>query len=244
MKTVFLLLLLSLSVCTLQAQVKPKSAKLDDRAIVMDESGNVYPYAIWKKLLETEQYAIRIVSRNEGETPEFQLYKIPQEQIDAKKRRLSALATTMPKPRSSDAFKEGDKFRFEKMKDLTGKKFDFKVDTNSVVVINFWFINCPPCKKEIPELNGLVEKYKGKPVKFMAIALDGETDLQQFIKTLPFNYDIIPDGRYFAQKYGVKSFPTHVIIGKDGLIKFSTTGLAVNTIYWVDKIIGEQLPSI
>lgn len=148
----------------------------------------------------------------------------------------------MPRPRASDNFREGERFRFEKMKDIDGVKFDFKADTGKVVVFNFWFINCPPCKKEIPELNELVEKYKqNKDVVFIAIALDDTYALKDFLRAMPFKYNIVGDGRYYAQKYGVKSFPTHVIVGKDGLIRFSTVGLASNTIHWVDKTIKEAL---
>jgi thiol-disulfide isomerase/thioredoxin len=110
------------------------------------------------------------------------------------------------------------------------------------VVINFWFINCPPCKQEIPELNELVAKYKdNKDVVFLAIALDDAYDLRNFLKTMPFNYNVVGGGRYYSEKYGVKSYPTHVIIGKDGLIKFSTLGLAANTVYWIEKTIKEQV---
>ena len=74
-----------------------------------------------------------------------------------------------------------------------------------------------------------------------AIALDQEYELNNFQKIMPFDYNIVADGRYFSDKHGVKGYPTHVIIGKDGLIKFSTVGLAPNTLHWIEKTIEEQL---
>lgn len=241
MKKLTLLLVLWLAIGFTHAQTTTtKSIKLDSKSIVKDAEGGIYPYGIWQKLVQTGAYGVKPVSG--AESNEFLLYRLTEEEIAARKKKRAELVSTMPRPRASDNFREGEKFRFEKMKDIDGVKFDFKADTGKVVVFNFWFINCPPCKQEIPELNELVEKYKqNKDVVFIAIALDDHYALKDFLRGMPFNYNIVGDGRYYAQKYGVKSFPTHVIVGKDGLIKFSTVGLASNTIHWVDKTIKEAL---
>lgn len=241
MKKITLLLVLWLAVGFTYAQTtSTKSIKLDEKSIVKDAEGSIYPFAIWKKLIETGEYNVKSISGVEDN--EFLLYRLTEEEIAVRKKKRAELVSTMPRPRASDNFREGERFRFEKMKDIDGVKFDFKADTGKVVVFNFWFINCPPCKKEIPELNELVEKYKqNKDVVFIAIALDDTYALKDFLRAMPFKYNIVGDGRYYAQKYGVKSFPTHVIVGKDGLIRFSTVGLASNTIHWVDKTIKEAL---
>lgn len=241
MKKIMLLLALCLTINLTYAQTTTtKSIKLDDKSIVKDTEGSIYPYVIWQKLMQTGQYGVKPVSG--AESNEFLLYKLTEEEIALRKKRRAELVSTMPRPRASDNFREGEKFRFEKMKDIDGMKHDFKADTGKVVVFNFWFINCPPCKQEIPELNELVEKYKqNKEVVFIAIALDDNYALKDFLRTMPFKYNVVGDGRYYAEKYGVKSYPTHVIVGKDGLIKFSTVGLATNTIHWVDKTIKEAL---
>ncbi len=236
-------MLLCLSVNILLAQTTTtRSIKLGENSIVKDENGGIYPYGIWKKLLENGDYAIKPNGELNADNPEFLIYLLTNEQKAANKKRREEMAATLPKPRSSEVFKDGEKFRFDKMKDLNGLKYDFNKDTGKVVVFNFWFINCPPCKKEIPELNELVAKYKeSKDVVFIAIALDDTYALKNFLKLSPFDYGVIPDGRFYAEKHGVKSYPTHVVVGKDGLVKFSTIGLASNTVYWVEKTIKEQL---
>ncbi|SOD14269.1 Thiol-disulfide isomerase or thioredoxin [Pedobacter xixiisoli] len=236
-------LLLCLGMNILLAQtVTTKSVKLDQNSIVRDEKGNIYPYAVWKKLTDNGDYGIRVNGNLSSDNPEFIVYALTEEQKATIKIKKEERAATLPKPRTSEVFKDGEKFRFDKMKDLNGVKYDFKKDTGKVVVFNFWFINCPPCKKEIPELNELVAKYKeNKDIVFIAIALDDAYALTSFLKSIPFNYGIIPDGRFYADKHGVKAYPTHVVVGKDGLVKFSTIGLASNTVYWVEKTIKEQL---
>ena len=242
MKKITLLILLCLIVNLFNAQGQSRSFKLDANSVVKDADGSTYPYVIWQKLLQTGEYAIKPGGDLKAEKVEFLIYRMTEEEKEAKKKRKLETAASMSKPRVSEAFREGDKFRFDKMKDLNGLKYDFKKDTGKVVVFNFWFINCPPCKQEIPELNELVAKYKeNKDVVFIAIALDDEYALKNFLKLMPFNYNIVGDGRFYSDKHGVKSYPTHVVVGKDGLIKFSTIGLASNTVYWVEKTIKEQL---
>lgn len=215
--------------------------KLDENTIVKDSSGTVLPYAIWQKLMQTGEYNIRKPQGSE----EFVAYKMnAAEKIRADERKRTAMLN-MPKPRQAASLKEGEKFKGEKFTDINGNKFDLKTSIDKIYVINFWFINCPPCKQEIPELNKVVEKYKGnKEVVFIGIALDSKTELKDFLKTTSFNYSIVDDGKYYAQKYEIDGYPTHLIVGKDGLIKFSTIGLAGNTVFWIEKTIAEQLKGI
>ncbi|RZL45754.1 MAG: TlpA family protein disulfide reductase, partial [Pedobacter sp.] len=202
--------------------------------IVKDGSGTVLPYAIWQKLMQTGEYNLRKV---EG-TNEFVAYQMNESEKARAAARKKVQMEAMPKPSVSSSFKEGEKFKGDRITDINGNKYDLKTLSNKIYVLNFWFINCPPCRQEIPELNKLVEKYKeNKDVVFLAISLDEKYDLKQFLKTTPFNYNIVDEGRFFQQKHGIDSYPTHVIVGKDGLIKFSTVGLAGNTVYWLEKTI-------
>jgi len=213
-----------------------KRSILDEKSVVRGEDGQVYPAEIWKKLIQTGKYAIK--SRNtttENGAQEWVIYQLSAEQHQL-------LMDRMPKPRQSDSFVEGAKFDGFKTSDINGDKYDFRKITGKIIVLNFWFINCPPCKAEIPELNNLVDQYKDNDdIIFIAIALDGKNELKDFLTKTPFNYKIIDNARYIAQKYGVKSYPTHVVIDKSGTIKFSTLGLAPNTIPWLKKSIEAAL---
>jgi peroxiredoxin len=93
-----------------------------------------------------------------------------------------------------------------------------------VVVLNFWFIACSPCRIEIPGLNKLVEEYKDNEVVFLALANDEADALNSFLKKTKFEYDVVPNAMDIAKQYNVSGFPTHVIIGKDGLVRQSLVG--------------------
>lgn len=240
MKRYLLLLLLGLSLrAYTQAPANATSSRIDQNTIVKDGSGVILPYKIWQKLIQSGEYSLRPAAIG---SQEYVVYQMNEEEKAKALERRKAMAAVMGKPRASDSFKEGEKFRGEKITDINGNKFDLKTVGNKIYVINFWFINCPPCKQEIPELNELVKQYQdNKDIVFLAIALDDKYSLKQFLKTSPFSYNVVDDGRYYATKYGVTAYPTHVIIGKDGLVKFSTVGLAPNTVHWIEKTIKEQL---
>ncbi len=240
MKKYLIILFLGL---TLNAfgQNKSSVTQLDENTIVKDVSGTLLTYEIWQKLLHTGDYQLR---RPQGAT-EFTIYKMSAEERARAEERKKSQMGLMPKPRQAASLKEGAVFKGEKLTDINGNKYDLKVLNGKTYVINFWFINCPPCKQEIPELNQMLAKYKeNKDVIFIAIALDDKTDLNRFLKTNTFNYNIVADGKYYSEKYGIEGFPTHVVVGKDGLIKFSTIGLTANTVYWIDKTVADQLKGI
>jgi hypothetical protein len=95
---------------------------------------------------------------------------------------------------------------------------------------------------EIPDLNELVAKYKGnEKVVFVAVALDYAADLKDFLSRIPFNYTIIDNGKFIADNYRVKSFPTHLIVSPEGKVYYHSTGLGMNSIYWLKKSIDELL---
>jgi thiol-disulfide isomerase/thioredoxin len=104
------------------------------------------------------------------------------------------------------------------VKDLDGKSYDLAALRGKVVVLNFWFINCGPCRMEMPGLNKLVTEFAGKDVVFLSFALDEDKDLREFLKKTSFTYAVAPKAWEMSEKYGVSSYPTHVIINRKGMV--------------------------
>jgi peroxiredoxin len=123
---------------------------------------------------------------------------------------------------------------------IDGKKYAIQDLKGKVVVLNFWFAACVPCKEEMPELNKLKEKYKGKDIIFLAIGLDNAGQIKAFLKTNTFNYTILSDGRKTADAYQVSAFPTSMVIDRSGVISYSHLG-GDNIIESLSKEIDRQL---
>ncbi|TET46471.1 TlpA family protein disulfide reductase [candidate division TA06 bacterium] len=107
---------------------------------------------------------------------------------------------------------------------LDGKRFDLESLRGKVVVLNFWYLGCAPCRMEIPSLNKLVKAFREKAVVFIAIGLDDDEAMRQFLKETEFAYDVVSKGGRVVSHFGVRGFPTHIIIDQDGLIDTRLTG--------------------
>ncbi len=127
--------------------------------------------------------------------------------------------------------------------DMDGNTVSFDAMRGKVVVINFWFIECKPCVEEIPDLNDLVEKYENEDVVFVGLAENDRASLEKFLAKNPFRYKITPNSSAVISEYGVFGFPSHMIIDKDGIVRYYTSGLMTGglTVKGLDSEIGKLL---
>jgi thiol-disulfide isomerase/thioredoxin len=209
--------------------------RLTDKTVVKDSSGKVLTLAERNEIIKRGRYSLQ---PEDPQSPGSAI--IISEMSDEEFQRQSE--PDKPKPRASAFFVTGRKPYNFNAKDLQGNKFKLKDLEGKVVVLNFWFVNCLPCRQEIPDLNKIVEEYKdSSDVVFLAVALDEEGTLNKFIEKIPFNYQIIPNGSYIAQNYGINLYPTHAILSKEGKVLFHTSGGGSATISWLRKTIAAAI---
>src|SRR5579872_1099018 len=60
--------------------------------------------------------------------------------------------------------------------DLDGKPLKLSEQRGKVVVLNFWFSTCNPCRVLIPHERELVERLKDKPFVLLGINSDEDRD--------------------------------------------------------------------
>ncbi len=225
--------LLLLFLCLTALSSSSQSIRATDHSLVKDSSGTVYPASVWQELYRKGGYELRPENPKDTNTA-FILVQIP----DEKEARLAG----MPKPKESNYFRTGKKMNLFDARDMDGNPLDLTRAKGKIIVLNFWFINCGPCRREIPELNALVDSFKNKDqVLFVALALDVRKELETFLAKMPFKYSVVSDAGSIVAQYGVRLYPTHVILDTEGKVYFHTSGLAANTIYWIKKSIKEFL---
>ena len=125
--------------------------------------------------------------------------------------------------------------------DIYGKNYSLKDLKGKVIVMNFWFVECKPCVMEMPELNELVEKYKGKDVVFLGFATNDKQKIERFLESKTYKYNIIADSKEIADSYEVKAFPTHIVIDRKAIISYYVTGFGPTTIVDLDRSIDSLL---
>ena len=116
------------------------------------------------------------------------------------------------------------KFR---VRTIDNKKISSKAYTENkkIMVLNFCYLSKSFSKYTSPKLNDLREQYKDDAnVEFIAFAIDGKKEVKEFLMKSPFNYDIVDDARWHADKFEIKSYPTNIIVDQNGVIQFFETG--------------------
>ncbi len=97
-----------------------------------------------------------------------------------------------------------------------------------VVWINFFATWCPPCRKELPELEKQVfDKYRNnKNFVLMVIGREHQWDeVNKFKKDNNFSLPFYPDPkREIFSKYAKQNIPRNFIIDKDGKVAVSSVG--------------------
>ena len=125
--------------------------------------------------------------------------------------------------------------------DLDGNLIELQALKGKVVVLNFWFTQCAPCKIEIPDLNRLKANYKDKEVEFLAISFDQADIITNFLKKTPFDFKIIPDARKIIKEYDIFVYPTTMIIDQYGNILDTKMGGSKKIMEELKTVIDQAL---
>lgn len=95
-----------------------------------------------------------------------------------------------------------------------------------VVLLNFWASWCQPCRAEMPSMELLAQRHADQGFQVVAVNFR-ETDgaIQRFIDETGLDLPILRDRDGAAAKaFGVRVFPSTIVIGRDGQAVFSVTG--------------------
>ena len=95
-----------------------------------------------------------------------------------------------------------------------------------VVMLNFWASWCAPCRKEMPLLDELHQRYES--AGFVLYGVNVEPDAtagDKLIKDLGVGFPILYDPESRASKaYDIDAMPTTVVIDRDGLVRYVNRG--------------------
>lgn len=130
------------------------------------------------------------------------------------------------------------------IEDFAGKKLGNEDLQHNVTVIDFWASWCGPCKLEMPHLQSLAEKYKGK-VRFLAISEDeAKEDAVGFMQEEKYSLPTAFDDGALGRSFQITGLPTLLVIGPCGRINWVHRGFNPNIeavlTQQIDKLIAEQ----
>lgn len=112
-----------------------------------------------------------------------------------------------------------------------------------VVLLDFWGTWCPPCRESVPVVRGLQKKYAGKGFQIVGISSDDDEEVWgTFIKAQQMNWsEYIDLSGTVQQAFKIDSFPTYIVLDKDGVIRYRQSGFGESTQGELEEAINKAL---
>jgi peroxiredoxin len=96
-----------------------------------------------------------------------------------------------------------------------------------VVLLNFWATWCVPCRKEMPGIEALYQRYKDRGLEVVAISLDKieAAPVEAFAKDVGVTYRVLLDPSWAtARTYGVRGLPATFLLDRTGNVVMRELG--------------------
>jgi peroxiredoxin len=101
--------------------------------------------------------------------------------------------------------------------DISGRTWTFSDLRGKVVLINFWATWCPPCRKEMPDLETLYERFRGKGFVVLAISDEEAAKVEPFIRERKISFPVVLDhGRKMNEMFVVEGIPKSFVYDRQG----------------------------
>ncbi len=113
--------------------------------------------------------------------------------------------------------------------DMGGKIVSLSDYSGKVVFLNFWATWCPPCRKEMPSIEKLYQKYKDQDLVVLAVSTDrkGLEIVEPYIRENGFSFSVLLDkDGDVSDSYSVFGLPMTFIIDREGNIVDTEMGEA------------------
>lgn len=114
------------------------------------------------------------------------------------------------------------------VKDLQGREISSIDLRGKVVLIDFWATWCPPCKKEMPGYQALLDKYGSRGFVVVGFKSDMMADTENpvsFAKRLGVHYPLAIASEDLQRKFGgIEGLPTTMLYGRQGVLRHKVIG--------------------
>ena len=131
-----------------------------------------------------------------------------------------------PLDHSKAMYKEGDTMVDFTVTDVNGKTYNLAqlLKQKKLIILDFWYVNCEPCKKEFPYFDKALEMYGDDVILLALNPLNNEEDIRQLQAEKGTKFPMIKENLGMAAGFGVMAYPTTVFIDSNGKIRDIHTG--------------------
>ena len=125
----------------------------------------------------------------------------------------------------------GERARDFEVVQFNGETFRLSQEAESqVVVLNFWYPSCPPCREEMPAIEAAWQELKDEPVRILGLyvpqGFDSEEDARDFVNELGLTFSLATDRlARIAEAYDFDAFPKTYYIDMERNIVATNLGI-------------------
>ena len=100
---------------------------------------------------------------------------------------------------------------------LDGKVYNLDALRGHVVLLNFWATWCPPCRKEMPDMQKLYERFKEKGLIVLAVSDEKRETVEGFLAKQDYTFPILLDpDRKTNTAFYVEGIPKSFLFDRQG----------------------------
>ena len=158
---------------------------------------------------------------------------------------LSMSATAQNEnPDDFNLVKLGDVVPNFDIKTIDGNRFNIEDYRGKTVLLNFFATWCPPCVKELPELEKQIWlEFKDKDFTVLVIGRGhNKKEVKQYRNKKNYSFPMAPDkDKAIYEKFFTKYIPRNVVINKEGKIIYLEHGYTEEEFGKLIKLIEEEL---
>ena len=124
------------------------------------------------------------------------------------------LAAALGKMDSDDRVRQDADFTLQ---DLQGKQWTLKQLRGNVVLVNFWATWCPPCRKEMPDLEELHHRFGRQGLIILAISDEDADKVKPYVAQGKYSYPILLDpNRTVNEQFHIQGIPKSLVYDRTG----------------------------
>ena len=103
------------------------------------------------------------------------------------------------------------------LQDIAGKSWTRSELKGKVVLVNFWATWCPPCRKEMPDLEQLYKEFGVRGLVVLAISDEVATTVDPFVVKTGYTFPVLLDpGRKVNTAYHIQGIPNSFLYDRQG----------------------------
>ena len=115
---------------------------------------------------------------------------------------------------------------------LSGGELSLKEQRGRVVLLDFWATWCPPCVAAMPTLQRLHDEHRAAGLEIVGVNIEREAvdRVRRFVDARKLTFPIVIDPGTIAVSYGVYSYPSSVLVDRDGIVRRVHRGVVTEAV--------------